>query len=78
MALDDQIRELLKTAHTIGVVGLMAEQAITMRAAVLWLQWSIIQCEAAQCAHGTGLIVVMDRCIKVEHQGWRGSEERRA
>ncbi|CAG0935866.1 putative protein YccU [Thermoflexales bacterium] len=140
MALDDQIHELLKTAHTIGVVGLsskswrpsydvaaylrsvgytivpinpqvdevlgmksypdlltaarehpieivdvfrkpefvpeIVEQAITVQAKALWLQLGVIHREAAQRAHAAGLIVVMDRCLKVEHRHWRESEER--
>ncbi len=142
MALDDQICQLLSTAHTIGVVGLsdkswrpsydvaaylqkagyvivpvnpqvrqvlgqtaypdlptaareqpidivnifrrsqfvpdLVEQAIAIRAAAVWLQLGVIHHAAAQRAHEAGLVVVMDRCIKVEHQRWRESEERRA
>jgi predicted CoA-binding protein len=142
MALDDQIRELLRTAHTIAVVGLsdkswrpsydvaaylcsagytvvpvnprvkqvlgvtaypdliaaarehpieivdvfrkpefvpeIVEQALAIRAAAVWLQLGVIHRAAARRAHEAGLIVVMDRCIKVEHQRWRESEERRA
>ena len=142
MALDDQIRKLLQTAHTIGVVGLsdkswrpsydvaaylrsagytivpinphvkqvlgltaypdlvaaarkhpieivdvfrkpefvpeIVEQTIAIGAQAVWLQLGVIHREAARRAHEAGLIVVMDRCIKVEHQRWRESEERRA
>ena len=139
MALDDQIRALLKTARTIGVVGLsekswrpshdvaaylrsvgytivpinpqlktvldlpaypdlltaarerpieivnvfrraefvpdIVEQAIAIHAQAVWLQLGVIHQEAARRAHAAGLIVVMDRCIKVEYQRWRDSEE---
>ena len=142
MALDDQIDALLKTARTIGVVGLsdkswrpsydvaaymrsvgyiivpinprihqvfglqaypdlmaaarehpieivnvfrraefvpeILEQAIAIQATALWMQLGMIHREAARRAHAAGLIVVMDRCIKVEHRRWRESEERRA
>ena len=142
MALDDQIRKLLQTAHTIGVVGLsdkswrpsydvaaylrsagytivpinphvkqvlgltaypdlvaaarkhpieivdvfrkpefvpeIVEQTIAIGAQAVWLQLGVIHREAARRAHEAGLIVVMDRCIKVEHQRWRESEEKRA
>jgi predicted CoA-binding protein len=139
MALDDQIHELLRTAHTIGVVGLsdhswrpsnsvaaylravgytivpinptlktalglkaypdliaaarehpieivnifrraefvpaIVEQAIEIHARAVWMQVGIIHRAAAARAHEAGLIVVMDRCIKVEHQRWRETEE---
>ncbi len=142
MALDDQIRELLRTARTIGVVGLsdkswrpsydvaaylrsagytivpinprvkqvlglkcypdlptaarehpieivdifrkpefvpdVVEQAIAIGAVAVWMQLGVIHRESARRAHDAGLIVVMDRCIKVEHQRWRESEEKRA
>ena len=142
MALDDQIRDLLRTVRTIAVVGLsnkswrpsydvaaylrsagytivpinphvkqvlgftaypdlitaarehpieivdvfrkpefvpeIVEQALAIRAAAVWLQLGVVHREAARRAHEAGLIVVMDRCIKVEHQRWRESEERRA
>jgi len=142
MALDDQIRELLRTARTIGVVGLsdkswrpshdvaaylrsagytivpinpqakqvlglkaypdlraaarenpieivdifrrpefvpeVVEQAIAIHAAAVWMQLGVVHHAAARCALDAVLIVVMDRCIKVEHQRWRESEEKRA
>ncbi|CAM3652095.1 CoA-binding protein [Marinicrinis lubricantis] len=44
----------------------VAEQAVEIGAKVLWLQSGIINEEAAQLALDHGLMVVMDRCIKVE------------
>jgi predicted CoA-binding protein len=142
MALDDEIQHLLKTAHTIGVVGLtnkswrpsydvssymkavgytivpvnpaigevlglkaypdltaaarehpieivdvfrraefvpeIVEQAIAIHAKAIWLQLGIVHREAARRAHEAGLIVVMDRCLKVEYQRWRDNQETRA
>jgi len=142
MALDDQIRQLLKTARSIAVVGLsekswrpshdvasymrsagytivpinpkiktvldlrvypdlltaarehpieivnifrraeyvpdLVEQAIAIHAQAVWLQLGVVHHEAARRAHAAGLIVVMDRCIKVEYQRWRDSEETNA
>ena len=54
----------------------IVEQALAIRAAAVWLQLGVVHREAARRAHEAGLIVVMDRCIKVEHQRWRESEER--
>lgn len=56
----------------------IVEQAIVIKAKAIWLQLGVIHLEAARRAHEAGLSVVMDRCIKVEHQHWRESEEKRA
>ena len=56
----------------------IVEQAIAIKARAVWFQLGVIHRDAARHAHEAGLIVVMDRCIKVEHQRWRESEERRA
>jgi predicted CoA-binding protein len=56
----------------------IVEQASAIHAQAIWLQLGVIHREAARRAHDAGLIVVMDRCIKVEHQRWRESEEKRA
>lgn len=45
----------------------LAEQAIQIKAKVLWLQLGVINEQAAQLARHAGLEVVMDRCIKIEH-----------
>ncbi|HXF68745.1 MAG TPA: CoA-binding protein [Thermoflexus sp.] len=46
----------------------IVEQAIAKGAKVVWMQLGVIHFEAAQRAHEAGLLVVMDRCMKVEHQ----------
>ncbi len=56
----------------------LVEQAVAIHAMALWLQWGVIQQAAARRAHEAGLVVVMDRCIKMEHQRWRESEEKQA
>ena len=45
----------------------IAEAAVKIGAACLWLQLGVINDEAAKLAQDAGLEVVMDRCIKVEH-----------
>jgi uncharacterized protein len=45
----------------------LAEQAIEIRARVLWMQLGIVHEAAARRARKAGLDVVMDRCMKIEH-----------
>ncbi|WP_322800476.1 CoA-binding protein [Thermoflexus sp.] len=46
----------------------IVEQAIAKGAKVIWMQLGVIHFEAAQRAQEAGLLVVMDRCMKMEHQ----------
>lgn len=50
----------------------IAEEAISVGAKALWLQFGVISPEAAENAAGHGLDVVMDRCMKVEHARYLG------
>ena len=45
----------------------IAEEAIRVGAKVLWLQMGVRNDKAAQEAEEAGLIVIQDRCIKIEH-----------
>lgn len=45
----------------------VVDGAIELGAKFLWLQFGVINKEAAQKALDAGIEVVMDRCIKVEH-----------
>lgn len=51
----------------------IARQAVEIGAKVLWLQLRIISLQAAQIAEKSGLKVVMDRCMKMEHGRYNGS-----
>lgn len=51
----------------------IAKQAAQIHARALWLQLRIVNMEAAQVAEQAGLLVVMDRCIKIEHGRYTGS-----
>jgi predicted CoA-binding protein len=50
----------------------IVEQAIRRQAKVVWMQLGVIHEQAAQRAQDTGLEVVMDRCIKIEHARFFG------
>lgn len=46
----------------------IVEEAIRLEAGAIWLQESVIHEESADLAKKSGLKVVMDLCIKKEHQ----------
>lgn len=48
-------------------IGPIAEQAIAIGANCLWMQLGVINTAAATLAEHAGLIVVMDRCLKIDH-----------
>lgn len=50
----------------------IAEEAIKIGAKVLWMQLGIRNEEAARKAREAGLIVVQDRCMKIEHARFFG------
>ena len=51
----------------------IARQAVEIGAKALWLQLRIVSEEAGRIAEEGGLVVVMDRCIKMEHGRYNGS-----
>ena len=45
----------------------IVEAAVRIRAKVVWMQLDIVNREAAAVGERSGLVVVMDRCIKTDH-----------
>ena len=60
--------ELIDVFRRSQEVPPVAEQAIRVGAAALWLQLGVIHHEAAARAAEHGLDVVMDRCTAIEHR----------
>ena len=72
----------VETQRTIDIINIfrktedvlpIVEQAIQLKAAlgktfVFWIQLGIINEQAAEAARHAGLVVVMDKCLMVEHQ----------
>lgn len=46
----------------------IAQEAISISAKAVWMQEGVINEEAAQLAEKNGLLVIMDRCMKKEHE----------
>lgn len=53
-----------KSEHILPVV----EEAIAIQARCVWMQLGVSDPVAAAKAEAAGLFVVMDKCIKIEHQ----------
>ncbi|HLZ81219.1 MAG TPA: CoA-binding protein [Ktedonobacteraceae bacterium] len=50
----------------------IADEAMAIKAKVLWLQLGIRNDDAARRAEKAGLVVVQDRCMKIEHARFFG------
>ena len=53
--------------RNIEVIPAIVDEAIEVKADVVWMQLGLVHEEAAEKARQAGLAVVMDKCIKIEH-----------
>ena len=60
--------DLVDVFRAPGEAPAISRDAVRIGAESLWLQLGVVSDEAATIAGGSGLQVVMDRCIKLEHQ----------
>ncbi len=59
--------EIVDVFRASDKVGPIVDEAIKIKAKVVWMQEGVINEEAAAKARAAGLIVIMDSCIKKEH-----------
>jgi predicted CoA-binding protein len=50
----------------------IAREAVAINAGALWCQFGVINTDGAQIAEDSGVTVIMDRCLKVEHARYSG------
>jgi uncharacterized protein len=55
-----------------AAVPAIAEDAVSIGARALWLQFGVLSFDGAAIAERAGLTVVMDRCLKIEHARYLG------
>lgn len=73
MSFDDRVDIVDIFRRTEDVAGVV-DEAIAKGAGVVWMQEGIVDEEAAAKARASGLEVVMDKCVKKEHQRLFGEE----
>lgn len=62
----DIVNIFRRPEHVLSIV----RDAIAKKVKVIWMQEGIINEEAARLAEHKGLLVIMDRCLKVDHQSF--------
>ena len=72
---NDTIKDVLENAKTIATLDLSPKperdsnrETIRHKPKVLWMQLDIKNQEAGELLAAAGIDVVMDKCIKVEHE----------
>ena len=62
----DIVNIFRRPEHVLSIV----RDAVAIKAKVIWMQEGITNAEAARFAEQYGLKVIMDRCLKVDHQSF--------
>lgn len=64
----DRPLDLVNFFRNSADVGRHMDEAVILGAKALWLQLDVIDAAAAERAHAAGVLVIMDRCLLVEHR----------
>jgi len=64
--------DIVDIFRNIEAVPGIVDEAIGIRAKVVWMQLGLAHNESARKAAASGLVAVQSRCIKIEHQKLRG------
>ncbi len=64
--------DLVDIFRPAGECASIVEEAVSRKARAVWMQLKIINLEAAARARSAGLLVVVDRCVKMEHGRYSG------
>jgi predicted CoA-binding protein len=67
--------DIVNVFRRISAVPEVVDQAIQIKAPVIWMQEGVIHEEAAEKARQAGIFVVMDRCILKEHHSRKLTSE---
>lgn len=59
--------EVVDIFRSVDAIPGIVDEAIAIRAKVVWMQLGLAEPDSARKAKAAGLQVVMDRCMKVEH-----------
>ncbi len=64
--------EVVDLFRNVDAIPGIVEEAIAVGAKAVWMQLGLAEPEAGAKARAAGLLVVMDRCMKVEHSRLAG------
>lgn len=65
--------DIVDVFRNVEAIPGIVDEAIAVKANVVWMQLGLAHQEAAEKARSAGLKVVMDKCIKIEHSNLIGA-----